>query len=76
MPDVLFSDVLAALKNHKDRYIAAREITSTAIQSLLKDAAAPSFTPSQISEAAAQVLKRFDKSAWLRYTADHPSLQG
>jgi transcriptional repressor NrdR len=75
LPDRLFTDVLAALKDRQDRFVAAREITSTVIQKLLKNAENASFSPKIISKATADVLKRFDKQSWLRYVADHPSLQ-
>jgi transcriptional repressor NrdR len=75
LPDRLFSDVLAALKDYKHRYIAAREITSTVIQKLLKRPQNALFSASDISKTTAEVLKRFDKRAYLRYVADHPSLQ-
>lgn len=75
LPDLLFSDLLFALKDYKDPYVAAREITSTVVQKLLQIHDQPVFTPKQISKTAAEVLKRFDYRAWLRYIADHPSLQ-
>jgi transcriptional repressor NrdR len=75
LTDRLFADVLAALKDHKDRYIATREVTSTVIKNLLKSEQSPSFKPKEISKATDKVLKRFDKRAHLRYAADHPSLQ-
>jgi transcriptional repressor NrdR len=75
LADKLFTDVLAALKDHRGRYIAAREITSTVTKNLLKNRQSPSFGPKAISNATAEVLKRFDKRAWLRYVAEHESLQ-
>jgi transcriptional repressor NrdR len=75
LPDRLFIDVLAALKDHRSPYISAREITSTVIQNLLKNAQNASFGPKTISRTTADVLKQFDKRAYLRYVADHPSLQ-
>jgi transcriptional repressor NrdR len=75
MADRLFTDVLAALKDRNDRYVAAREITSTVIKDLLKNEQRPTFNSVTISKTTAGVLKRFDKRAYLRYLADHPSLQ-
>jgi transcriptional repressor NrdR len=75
LADRLFTDVLAALKDRQDRYVAAREIASTVIQKLLKNAHNASLSPKSVSKATAEVLKRFDKRAYLRYVADHPSLQ-
>jgi transcriptional repressor NrdR len=75
LPDLLFTDVLLALQDRKDAYVAAREVVSTTVQNLLKSSQSPSFTPKKISEATAKVLKRLDKRAYLRYTAEHPSLQ-
>jgi transcriptional regulator NrdR family protein len=75
LADLLFTDILAALKDHSSRYTAAREITSTVIQKLLKKPQNASFSPSDISKATAEILKRFDKRAYLRYVADHSSLQ-
>jgi transcriptional repressor NrdR len=75
LPDRLYSDLLEALQDRKDRYIAAREVTSTIIQKLQKNTNGPLFSTKLISKAAAEILKRFDKRAYLRYIADHPSLQ-
>jgi hypothetical protein len=35
----------------------------------------PLFKPADISRTTAEVLKRLDKRAYLRYVAEHPSLQ-
>jgi len=75
LPDLLFSDVLLALQDRKDAFVAAREIVSTTVQNLLKLSDKPFFTPKQISDTTAKVLKRFDRRAYLRYVAEHPSLQ-
>jgi transcriptional repressor NrdR len=75
LPDRLYSDLLEALQDRKDRYIAAREVTSTIIQKLQKNTNGPLFSTKLISKTAAEILKRFDKRAYLRYTAEHPSLQ-
>ena len=73
--DILFTEVLLALQDRKDCYLAAREVTSTVIRELLKQLDKPQIESKQISQAAAKVLKRLDKRAYLRYVAEHPSLQ-
>jgi transcriptional regulator NrdR family protein len=75
LPDLLFTDVLLALQDRKDVYLAAREIVSTVIQNLLKHPDKPLFNSHTVSKTTAEVLKRFDKRAHLRYVAEHPSLQ-
>lgn len=75
LPDKLYTEVLLALQDRKDCYEAAREVTNTVIKELLKLPDKPLFRPSQISRAAAGVLKRLDRRAYLRYAAEHPSLQ-
>jgi transcriptional repressor NrdR len=75
LSDMLFADLLQALSHRKDNFIAARELTSTITQKLLKLPDKPFFNTKTISKTSADVLKRFDKRAWLRYSADHPSLQ-
>lgn len=76
LADKLFSDVLATIAHRSDRYAAAREITTTVIQKLLKKPQNASFSASSIAQETAKVLKRFDRRAYLRYVADHPSLHG
>lgn len=73
--DILFTEVLLALQDRKDCYLAAREVTSTVIRELLKLPDVPRVDPKQISQTTAKVLKRLDKRAYLRYVAEHPSLQ-
>ena len=75
LPDLLFTEVLLAIQDRKNAYIEAREITTTVIQRLLKQSKKPSLTSKEISKTTADVLKRFDKRAWLRYVSEHPSLQ-
>jgi transcriptional regulator NrdR family protein len=72
--DILFTEVLLALQDRKDCYLAAREVTSTVIRELLMSKDKMSIEPKQISQATAKVLKRLDKRAWMRYAAEHPSL--
>ena len=73
--DLLYSDLLMALKDRKDAYTAAREACYTVIQQLLKLPQKPQFTTTDISRVCAVVLKRLDQPAYHRFYADHPSLQ-
>lgn len=75
LPDLLFTDILLAVQDRKDCYVAAREITHTVIQKFLKSPQKASLSPVFISKTTAEVLKRFDKRAWLRFVSEHPSLQ-
>lgn len=73
--DMLFTEVLLALQDRKDCYVAAREVTSTVISQLFKPPAEAVIEAKQISETTSKVLKRLDRRAYLRYLAEHPSLQ-
>ena len=75
LADLLYTEVLLALQDRKDCYSAAREVTNTVIRQLLKLPEKPLFSPKQITLATSKVLKRFDGRAYLRYAAEHPSLQ-
>jgi transcriptional repressor NrdR len=75
VPDKLYTEVLLALQDRPDCYIAAKEVTSTVINALLGLPESPIFIPTSISAVTARVLKRFDSRAYLRYVAEHPSLQ-
>lgn len=75
LPDKLYTEVLLSLQDRKDAYVAAREVTNTVIKELLKLPDKPLFRPEQISRVAAAVLKRLDRRAYLRFAAEHPSLQ-
>ncbi|MBI2589200.1 hypothetical protein HYW35_03300 [Candidatus Saccharibacteria bacterium] len=76
LTDLLFTEVLLALQDRKNCYVEAREITSTVIRQLLSLPDKPLLKPHQISEVTANVLKHFNRRAWLRYVAEHDSLQG
>ena len=76
LPDLLFTDILLALQDRKDVYLAGREVSATITAKLLKLSSSPVFDSTDISKTSAQVLKRFDKRAYLRYISEHPSLQG
>jgi transcriptional repressor NrdR len=75
LADRLFIDIFETIKHRNDSYGAARELSSTVIQKLLKQPEKPLFSTGTISKTTAEVLKRFDKRAYLRYLSDHPSLQ-
>ena len=75
LADKLYSDLLAAMQDRPDRYTAAREATATVIKRLLSLPDRPVFTATQISAASGAVLSKLDRRAWLRYAAEHPSLQ-
>ncbi len=75
LPDLLLKELMAALQDRKDVYTASREVLGTITRKLLALPQKPLFQPADISEITAAVLKRFDRQAYLRYLADHPSLQ-
>jgi transcriptional regulator NrdR family protein len=75
MPDLLLKELMQALQDRKDVYTASREVLGTVVAKLLTLPQKPTFDPRDISKAASDVLKRFDKRAHLRYVAEHPSLQ-
>jgi transcriptional repressor NrdR len=74
LTDKLFTEILLAMQDHKSCYVAAREVTNTIIAKLLKMPGKPVYDTHQISKAATEVLKRFDRRVWLRYMAEHPSV--
>ncbi len=76
LPDLLLKELMLALKHRKDVYTASGELVSTVVRRLLALPQSPLFKPADISKTTAEVLKRFDHRAYLRYLADHPSLQG
>ncbi len=75
LSDLVYTEILLALQDRKNCYTEAREITSTVIRNLLKLPSSPVFEPKQISQEISKVLKRFNKRSWMRYVAEHPSLQ-
>lgn len=74
LADILFIDLLGALADRPHKHADARELTTTIIARLLRQKAMV-YESVTISKEAAEVLKRFDKQAYLRYVAEHPSLQ-
>jgi transcriptional repressor NrdR len=75
LPDLLLKELMLALQDRKDVYTASREVLATIVNKLLALPQKPLFKPTDISKTTAEVLKRFDKRAYLRYVAEHPSLQ-
>lgn len=73
-PDRLSADILRCLQGQQRPYETAKELTSTISQKIIKNASRPLISPQEIGWEAAAVLKRFNKQAWLRYVAEHPSL--
>ncbi len=73
--DILFTEVLLALQDRKNCYSEARELTGTIISKLLHTSRDFILSAEQISRISAEVLKRFNRRGWLRYVAEHPSLQ-
>jgi transcriptional repressor NrdR len=75
LPDLLLKELMMAMQHRKDVYTASREVLGTIVRRLLTLPQKPRFITSDISQVTAAVLKRFDRQAYLRYLADHPSLQ-
>ena len=73
--DRLFADLLVALQHRSDRFTAAREASHTIIKQLLKLQGKSVLLKDEISLATAQVLSKLDRSAYLRYVAEHPWLE-
>jgi transcriptional repressor NrdR len=74
-PYKLFEEIRLSLRDHQKPYEAAQELTTAITQRVLKKAPNGLISPHSISFEAAKLLKRFDKQAYLRYIAEHPSLQ-
>lgn len=72
--DKLFTEVLLALQDRKNCYSEAREITSTAVRQIISRGSSP-IESTLISQVTGEVLKRFNRRAWLRYAAEHPSIK-
>lgn len=75
LADLLLKELMIALSHRKDVYTASREVLGTIIRKLLALPQKPLYKPADISKITSGVLKRFDRRAYLRYLADHPSLQ-
>lgn len=74
-PRLLLNELVSALSHRKDVYTASEELLATIVRKLLTLPQKPLFVPADISKTTAGVLKRFDNRAYLRYLADHLSLQ-
>ncbi len=75
MGDLLYTELLLALQDQKNCYETARDAQHTIIRRLRKLPSFPFVKPRQISQESAKVLKRLNQRAYLRYLAEHPSLQ-
>ncbi len=75
LPGKLYSDILDSLKDRVSPYLDAQELTDTVTQRILRDASKGPINAQEISKTASEVLKRFNRQAWLRYMANHPSVQ-
>ena len=72
LPDLLLIELTRALKHRDDAYTAAREVLATIVKRLLALSQKPVFSASDVAKATTDVLKRFDRRAYQRYSADHP----
>lgn len=75
MPGLLLNELMTALAHRKDVYMASEELLGAIVRKLLTLPQKPLFKTSDISKITTDILKRFDRRAYLRYLADHPSLQ-
>jgi transcriptional repressor NrdR len=75
LPDLLLKELMLALQDRKDVYTASGEVLATIVKKLLLLPQKPVYLPVDISKTTARVLRRFDKRAYLRFVAEHPSLQ-
>ena len=73
LPDLLLNELILALKHRPDAYTVAREVLGTIVRRLLALPQKPVFSASDITSVTTEVLKRFDRRAYLRYSADHPA---
>jgi transcriptional repressor NrdR len=74
LADRLYTELLLSLEHRKSCFTDARELTLTIIRNLLKQPGSPVFSPKQISNETLSVLKRFDKKAWHKFSAERTSL--
>lgn len=74
LPDILFVDLVKALDGRPNAYTEARQLCGTVISRLIKSNQQV-YASTEISHHAAAVLQRFNRQAWLRYIAEHPSTQ-
>lgn len=74
-PDMLLGELMIVLRDKPRPYEAARELCATITRNVLKNASDGLILAPSISFEAGKALKRFNRQAWLRYMAEHPSLQ-
>lgn len=74
-PDKILAELLIDLRHRSDAYEAAKELCASITQKATKNASGGLILPQDISYYAADVLKKFDKQGYLRFVAEHPSLQ-
>lgn len=74
-PGLLQNELVSALSHRKDVYTASDELLGAIVRRMLILPQKPLYKASDISLVTADVLERFDRRAYLRYLADHPSLQ-
>lgn len=75
LADLLLKELMQALQHRKDVYTASREVMGTIVRQLLALPQKPVFKSTDVSAVTASVLRRLDRRAYLRYAAEHPSLQ-
>jgi len=75
IPGLLLNELVSALSHRKDVYTASEELLGAIVRKLLTLPDKPLFKTADISKTTAVILKRFDRRAYLRYLADHLSLQ-
>ena len=76
LPDLLLKELMMAMRHRKDVYTASREVLATIVRRLLRLPGKPVFRAPDITRVTTEVLKRFDRRAYLRYSADHPLTLG
>lgn len=74
-PGLLLNELVISLSHRKDVYTASEELLGAVVRKLLILPQKPLFKTSDISKTTGDILKHFDRRAYLRYFADHPSLQ-
>lgn len=74
-PAKLFSEILNSLQDVLSPYTAAQELADTITHKLIKNVSKGPIKAQTISQETAAVLKRFNRQAYLRYIANHPSVQ-
>ncbi|HET9722008.1 MAG TPA: hypothetical protein VFP32_03190 [Candidatus Saccharimonadales bacterium] len=73
LPDLLLDELISAMRHRKDVYTASGEVMGTIVRRLLALPQKPRFSSQDITRTTSEVLKHFDRRAYLRYIADHPA---